>query len=97
MESDPLQEIRKKINAIDKQIVQLLGHRYMCVKDAASHKTTTDDVKDQARVEEVITRVRHLALQNNMDSRIVEIVYRTMIDCFINSELNEFEKKGSGI
>jgi isochorismate pyruvate lyase len=93
MESDTLQEIRKKINNIDKQIVQLLGDRYLCVKNAASFKTATTEVKDQARVEEVISRVRHMALQNGMDSGIVEIIYRTMIDCFINSELDEFEKQ----
>lgn len=92
MEPDSLEEIRLNIDFIDQQIVQLLGERHFYVKQAAKYKTSTDDVKAPARVEAVITKVRIVAEQNDIDADMVETIYRTMIDCFINSELKELEK-----
>lgn len=92
MEPESLEEVRLNIDFIDQQIVQLLGERHFYVKQAAKYKTSTDDVKAPARVEAVITKVRNVAMQNDIDAGIVETIYRTMIDCFINSELKELEK-----
>ncbi len=92
MEPDSLEEIRMNIDFIDQQIVQLLGERHFYVKQATKYKTSTDDVKAPARVEAVITKVRNVAMQNDIDAGMVETIYRTMIDCFINSELKELEK-----
>lgn len=92
MESGSLEEIRRNIDFIDQQIVQLLGERHFYVKQAAKFKTSTDGVKAPARVEAIIEKVRNVAMQNDIDADIIESIYRTMIDCFINSELKEFEK-----
>ncbi len=92
MEPESLEEVRLNIDFIDQQIVQLLGERHFYVKQAAKYKTSIDDVKAPARVEAVITKVRNVAMQNDIDAGIVETIYRTMIDCFINSELKELKK-----
>ena len=38
-------------------------------------------------MEEVISKVRGLAVEHDLDPDIVEKVYRTMIACFIDHEL----------
>lgn len=88
-----LEEVRTSIDRIDEQIIQLLGERQSFVHQAARFKKTTDDVKAPARVEAVITKVRNLAPQYKLDANVAEAVYRTMIDCFIRSEMNEFNNK----
>lgn len=92
-EVSSLEEVRANIDRIDKQIVTLLAERQYFVKNAARFKKSTDDVKAPARVEAVIAKVRSLAAESNLDPGIAETIYRTMIDCFINNELNEFQHK----
>jgi hypothetical protein len=46
-------------------------------------------VKAPARVEAVINKVRALAIQNNIDPDLIERIYRTVIDSFINYEMKE--------
>jgi isochorismate pyruvate lyase len=92
-EVSSLEEVRTNIDRIDRQIVALLAERQYFVKNAARFKKSTDDVKAPARVEAVIAKVRNLAAESNLDPGIAETIYRTMIDCFINNELNEFQHK----
>jgi isochorismate pyruvate lyase len=88
-----LEEVRANIDRIDRQIVALLAERQYFVKNAARFKKSTDDVKASTRVEAVISKVRNLAIESNLDPGIAETIYRTMIECFINNELNEFQNK----
>ncbi|HEX2935185.1 MAG TPA: chorismate mutase [Bacteroidales bacterium] len=88
-----LEEVRGNIDRIDRQIVALLAERQYFVKHAARFKNSTDDVKAPARVEAVIVKVRNLSNESGLDPNIAEAIYRTMIDCFINNELNEFQHK----
>ncbi len=87
-----IDEVRENIDSIDREIVRLLSERSHYVKQAARFKKTAEDVRAPKRVEEVIAKVRTLALEQRIDPDIVEKVYRTMITCFINSEMKEHNK-----
>jgi len=93
MNVNSLEDVRHNIDRIDRQIIKLLGERQAFVQHAAQFKKSADDVKAPARVEAVIAKVRNLAPQHNLDPNIAEAIYRTMIDCFIKSELNDFQYK----
>lgn len=82
-----IEEVRDNINSIDRKIVELMSQRSRYVEQAAKFKKTTEDVKAPSRVEEVILKVRGLAVENDLDPDIVEKIYRTMITCFIDHEL----------
>jgi isochorismate pyruvate lyase len=84
-----IEEVRENIDRIDRQIVMLLADRGHYVKQAARFKTTTDDVKAPARVEQVISKVKSLACELGANQTVVEQVYREMIAGFINEELAE--------
>ncbi|PEC20177.1 chorismate mutase [Bacillus cereus] len=58
----------------------------------AKFQKDTEDVKAPKRIEAVIQKVRTIADENNVNSDIVEQVYRTMISCFINHELIHHSK-----
>jgi isochorismate pyruvate lyase len=92
-----LNEVRENIDRIDNQIVKLIAERSYYVKQAANFKKETEDVKVPKRVEMVIKKVCKLAENNNVNPNIVEVVYRNMINSFINLELEEhsqINKKG---
>jgi isochorismate pyruvate lyase len=82
-----IEEVRENINRIDREIVELISQRSSYVGQAAKFKKTTQDVKAPARVEEIILKVRGLAVENHLDPDIIEKIYRTMIACFIDYEL----------
>ncbi|AGK96475.1 chorismate mutase [Clostridium pasteurianum] len=84
-----LNEVRENIDRIDNQIVKLISERSYYVKQAAKFKKDTEDVKAPRRVEMVIEKVSRLAEKNNVSPNIVEIVYRNMINSFINLEIEE--------
>ncbi|MEK4382538.1 chorismate mutase [Aeribacillus sp. FSL K6-2848] len=92
VELKSLEEVRNKIDEIDSKIIKLISERANFVKQAAKFKKNQDAVRAPKRVEEVIEKVRNLAVKENLDPNIAEDVYRTMINCFINYELNEYSK-----
>jgi isochorismate pyruvate lyase len=87
-----IEEVRENINRIDREIVELISQRSSYVGQAAKFKKTTEDVKAPVRVEEIISKVRNLAVEKNLDPDIVEKIYRTMITCFIDYELKAHKR-----
>jgi isochorismate pyruvate lyase len=92
IECNSIEEVRNNINNIDEQIVKLIALRGEFVNQAVKFKKDSHDVKAPKRVEEVITKVKNIAILNNANEDVVENVYRTMIDSFIKLEMKEFEK-----
>lgn len=88
-----LDEVRANIDVIDSKIVALICEREQYVLQAASFKKSESEVKAPSRVEQVIEKVRIIAKQYNGNEIIVEKVYRTMIEAFINREMNEYKGK----
>ncbi len=94
-----LTSIRKNIDTLDSMIITLLAKRQDFVWSAGKLKKDRQGVRDQQRVEQVIERVRARASASGLSPEIAERVYRTIIDCFIDRELMEFngrnKKKGA--
>ena len=88
-----LQEVRNEIDRIDSGMIRLLAERGEYVRQAAAFKKNTSDVEAPDRVAQVIEKVRQKADEIGADAGIAEAVYRTMIECFINAEMNEFNGK----
>jgi len=87
-----LPEIRQKIDALDAEIIGLISRRSSLVSEAGKLKKNKAEVRAADRVSEVIQKVRQEAEKNNMDPVIAEKIYRTITDCFINKEMDEFMK-----
>lgn len=81
-----LEQVRTEIDAIDAQIVQLLGARQQLVFRAATYKRTPDEVRAPDRRARMMIRLRALAAEHGVAPDLVEQVYTTMIDGFIELE-----------
>lgn len=84
-----LEDVRQNIDRLDHAIVTLLAERGQFVKQAAAFKTTQQDVRAPARVEQVIAKVKALSHEAGANPQVVEQVYRAMIAAFIEAELAE--------
>lgn len=96
--ADNLAGLRREIDRIDEQVVQLLAERAMYVKDAARFKRDAFQVSAPARQAEVFARVRALAERHDPAFNggfeglpdVVEAAYRSLVAGYIACEQNYF-------
>lgn len=93
MKCNSLEEVRANIDRIDDEIIKLIAQRGTYVVQASAFKKSEDGVKAPNRVEAVIQNVRAKAQEYGANPDVVEAIYREMISCFVNMELEEFKKK----
>lgn len=91
-ECKSLAEVRENIDRLDRRIVPLLAERAGYVEQAAGFKATKAAVVDPARIEEIILKVRHMAVEEGMEPDLIEHIYRSMIEAFIVFEAKVYRK-----
>ncbi|UVJ39744.1 chorismate mutase [Arthrobacter sp. CJ23] len=86
-----IEDVRTEIDALDRQIVELLCRRQHWVVEAGKLKSDPGAVRAPDRVEQVISKVRALAVELGAAPDVVERTYRAMIAAFIDLELTIHE------
>lgn len=85
-----LDEARVEIDAVDKEIVELIAKRNEYIKQIAHFKTTIDEVKAEERIDDVISKVRQQAIELDLSPNLINDLYIRMIDGMVESEIVEF-------
>lgn len=88
-----LDDVRKHIDGLDTIILTLLQQRQEMVYHAAKFKTNETEVRDDDRVERILNRLTEKARVIGLDETLVRNVYKTMIDRFIEMELERHNAK----
>ena len=81
-----IDEVRSEIDALDRQIISLLGRRFSFVKEIVRFKANKDEIVALERYNEVINSRRELARQHNLSPEVIEKMYRMLIAHFIEEE-----------
>jgi isochorismate pyruvate lyase len=87
-----LGEIRYHIDELDRQIVVLLAIRGEYVKQAALFKESENNIRDIKRLEQVISKVTSVANEIGFDPEIIEQIYRSLIEIYIQLETKSFSQ-----
>lgn len=87
-----INKIRNEIDRIDSEIIELLSKRSKLVSEAGKTKKSQGEVSDPERVEKVIHKIRRRSSETGLDPLIAEKIYRCIITCFINREMEEFRE-----
>ncbi len=87
-----MKEVRQHIDALDDILVPLLVERGAYMTQAARIKANASDVRDEARIEAIVQRVRAAALNQGGHPDVVERIYRVMMEAYIAFEAQEFER-----
>ncbi|GAA2826067.1 chorismate mutase [Leucobacter komagatae] len=82
-----LHDVRAAIDALDGQIVELIANRQRWVEAAGALKSDEQAVRAPDRVEQVISKVRGLAVERGASPEVVEAAYRALVAAFIEHEL----------
>ena len=86
-----LQEARIEIDAVDREIIELIAKRNAYIKQIAHFKTSVDEVKAEDRIADVIANVRAQAISLDLSPNLVNDLYVRMIDEMVESEISEFK------
>lgn len=89
-------EVRQGVDAIDRMVVVLLAERQGYMDAAARIKSERDVVRDPARIEDVVAKVKAAARQAGLSEAIAEPVWRTLIDRCIAYEFAVWDKSREG-
>lgn len=86
-------ELRDAIDALDRRLVHLLVQRQTYIERAAILKQDRGTVRDEARIEDVVTKVLAEAKAAGLSPAIAEAVWRVLIERSIQHEFEKFDAK----
>jgi isochorismate pyruvate lyase len=88
-----MQEVRLGVDALDRALVRLLAERQRYMDAAARIKTERSQVRDVARIEQVVANVIGEARRVGLSPKIAEPVWRTLIERSIAHELEAWDRE----
>ena len=85
--------LRKKIDKIDLQLLQIVKKRTEIIKKVLLLKSNKNEVIDKKRVSIILRRIKKESLRRNIDPKITHRIWRNMIWSYINFEKKNFKRK----
>jgi isochorismate pyruvate lyase len=85
-------QVRAGVDALDRQLVTLLGHRFAHMRAAARIKPDRGAVRDEPRKAQVIENVRTQAEQLGLPADILADLWERLVEGSIAYELAEFDR-----
>lgn len=89
---ESMAEVREEIDALDRGIVGLLADRLHYIEEAARIKRSRDQVRDEARIADVLKKVEAEARRIGANAGVLVQTYRTLIEASITYELEQFDR-----
>lgn len=87
-----IEDVRRAIDALDREIVALIGHRARYVEKAAEFKTGEQSVRAPERQAAMLAERRRWAEENGLEPGVIEEVYRTLISHFVDREMQRWRE-----
>ena len=75
-----LEEVRDEVDIIDDKLVELISQRSHLIRQAASFKNSVNEVKAEDRIEFILQKVRHKAIQADVNPNMISELFTIMID-----------------
>jgi isochorismate pyruvate lyase len=91
-----MEDVRRQVNALDDVLVPLLVTRIGYMQQAARIKGDVNQVRDEARIEAIVQRVRERCEQEGGQPDVMEAVYRDLMEACIAYEHREFVRLRAG-
>ncbi len=85
--------LRKKIDKIDLQLLQIIKKRTEIIKKVLLLKSNKNEVIDKKRISIILRRIKKESLRKNIDPKITHRIWRNMIWSYINFEKKNFKRK----
>ncbi|MEM7619664.1 MAG: chorismate mutase [Pseudomonadota bacterium] len=88
-----MEDVRREIDHIDEQLVDLIAERFHYVDRAWQFKDNPSDATVPWRIQQVVDKVMTRAKDKNLPTGLVEALWRQMIGWFIQYEEDKLQNK----
>jgi len=86
-----IHDIRNEIDAIDEQVIEMIGKRLQYVKGIVRFKKDEEDILARKRYGEVLVARREWAVKQGIDPDVIESMYKSLIAYFIKVQKKELK------
>ena len=86
-------KIRKKLDQLDNYFLNLVKRRTLLVDKVLKNKKYKKDIVDKKRINIILKNINKKSRQKNIDPKITESIWKSMIKAYIDYEFRNFKKK----
>ena len=88
-----LNKIRLELDKLDNSLIKIIKKRTNLVKRVLALKEKKKQIVDQKRIRSILSTIRKKSLENNIDPKITNRIWKNMIWSYIDFEKRNFKKK----
>ena len=85
--------IRKKLDKLDNDFLKLIKKRTILVNQVLINKKFKKDIIDRERVSKILRLIKKKSIKKNIDHKVTNKIWRSMISAYIDYEFRKFKKK----
>lgn len=93
-ECDTMEDVRREIDRVDRALVVLLAERLSYIEQAGIIKPDRADVRDEARINDVLAKVNETGARFDLPKDYLSDVFRHLIEWSIAHEFDVFDERG---
>jgi isochorismate pyruvate lyase len=92
-ECNSLEEVRNEVDKIDDKLVELISERSHFIRQAAAFKESVEEVKAKDRIDFILSRIRHRAIELGVSPNMISELFTIMIDEMVETEISELRNR----
>ena len=93
LKKEKLIKIRIELDKLDNSLIKIIKKRTNLVKKVLALKERKNQIVDQKRITLILKNIKKKSIQNNIDPKITNKIWRNMIYAYIDFERRNFRKK----
>ena len=88
-----LKDVRNAIDKLDDKILPLMIKRSQLVENALELKKLKSQIRDPKRIKIILDKIEKNSENSEVDKKLLRNIWKSMIECYIDFENNEFKKR----
>jgi len=85
--------IRKKLDRLDNNLLNIIKRRSKLVDEIIKNKKFKKDIVDRKRIKIILKNIKIKSKKRNLDTKVTQRIWMSMINAFIDYEYRNFKKK----
>ena len=90
---ESMRDVRQAIDALDEELLTILGRRIKYIERAAQIKTSIDTIRDDERIDAIIAKRSAQAAEHGYSEDIIADLFRQLIEYSVAHEMQVFKTK----
>ena len=93
LKKQKLSNIRSELDKLDNSLIKIIKKRTNLVNKVLALKEKKNQIVDQKRISLILKNIKIKSIKNNIDPKITNKIWKSMIYAYIDFERRNFNKK----